>query len=49
MPVETLDVTRGLTLRDRISSSPALLDALAPAAGILLRDRQSPAGKEQVA
>jgi type IV pilus assembly protein PilM len=39
MRVEPLDVSRGLTLRDRISSSAALLDALAPAAGILLRDR----------
>jgi type IV pilus assembly protein PilM len=49
MPVETLDVTGGLTLRDRITSSPSLLDALAPAAGILLRDRLAPSGKERVA
>jgi type IV pilus assembly protein PilM len=48
MRVEPLDVSRGLTLRDRIASSPALLDALAPAAGILLRDRIA-TGKERVA
>jgi len=40
--VEALDVTGGLTLRDGIVTSPALLDALAPAAGILLRDRTAP-------
>jgi len=48
MRVEPLDVSRGLTLRDRISSSPALMDALAPAAGILLRDRLA-TDKERVA
>ncbi len=37
--VEPLDVSRGVTLRDRISSSAELLDALAPAVGVLLRDR----------
>lgn len=47
--VQPLDVTRGLTLRDRIAASPALLDVLAPAAGILLRDRPPVRGKERVA
>ncbi|MEO6213775.1 MAG: pilus assembly protein PilM [Vicinamibacterales bacterium] len=47
--VEPLDVTRGLTLRDRIASSPALLDTLAPAAGILLRDRLGPRVREGIA
>ncbi|MEO5895453.1 MAG: pilus assembly protein PilM [Vicinamibacterales bacterium] len=49
MPVEALDVTRSLTLRDRITTSPSLLDALAPAAGILLRDRAPSSGQERVA
>jgi hypothetical protein len=49
--VETLDVRSGVTLRDRITAGPELLDALAPAVGVLLRDRAgSPkAGREQVA
>jgi hypothetical protein len=47
--VQPLDVTRGLTLRDRIAASPALLDVLAPAVGILLRDRPPARGKERVA
>jgi type IV pilus assembly protein PilM len=46
---DAIDVTRGLTLRDRITTSPALLDALAPAAGVLLRDRITARGKERVA
>ena len=46
---DAIDVTRGLTLRDRITTSPALLDALAPAAGILLRDRITARAKERVA
>jgi hypothetical protein len=43
--VELLDVTGGVTLRDRISASPELIDALAPALGVLLRERPAPAGK----
>ena len=35
---EILDVRKGVTLRDRIAAGPDVLDALAPAAGILLRD-----------
>lgn len=41
--VEVLDVTAGVTFRDRISAGPELLDALAPALGVLLRER--PAGE----
>lgn len=49
--VEPLDVRSGVTLRDRITAGPELLDALAPAVGVLLRDRPSArAGtREQVA
>lgn len=36
--VEPLDVREGVTLRDRISAGPELLDVLAPAVGVLLRD-----------
>ena len=43
--VELLDVSGGVTLRDRISASPELIDALAPALGVLLRERPAPAGK----
>jgi Tfp pilus assembly PilM family ATPase len=35
---ETLDVRKGVTLRDRIAAGPDVLDALAPAVGVLLRD-----------
>jgi type IV pilus assembly protein PilM len=38
--VEMLDVLRGgVTLRDRIAASPELIDNLAPAVGVLLRER----------
>ena len=37
--VEPLDFRAATALRDRISASPDLLDALAPAVGILLRER----------
>lgn len=50
--VEPLDVRGGVTLRDRISAGPELLDALAPAVGVLLRDRGASAavrGGERVA
>jgi hypothetical protein len=46
--VEPLDVRTGVTLQDRIAVSGELLDALAPAAGVLLRDRvQSPMRKAE--
>lgn len=49
--VEPLDVRSGITLRERITAGPALLDALAPAVGVLLRDRPRavPRGGERVA
>ncbi|HVL66407.1 MAG TPA: pilus assembly protein PilM [Vicinamibacterales bacterium] len=48
--VEPIDVREGITLRDRISAGPDLLDTLAPAAGALLRDRTTaPRGGERVA
>jgi type IV pilus assembly protein PilM len=37
--VEPLDFTSAVPMRDRISAGPALLDALAPALGVLLRER----------
>jgi hypothetical protein len=37
--IEPLDFRPVAPLRDRISADPALLDALAPAAGVLLRER----------
>lgn len=37
--VEPLDFTSAAALRDRITANPALLDALAPAVGVLLRER----------
>jgi type IV pilus assembly protein PilM len=37
--VEPLDFRPAAALRDRIGASPALLDALAPAVGVLLRER----------
>ncbi len=49
--VEPLDVRSGVTLRDRIAAGPDLLDAIAPAVGVLLRDRPAAArgGGERVA
>jgi type IV pilus assembly protein PilM len=38
-PVDTLDPRAGVTLTDRITAAPALLDALTPLVGMLLRDR----------
>jgi hypothetical protein len=48
---EALDVRKGVTLRDRIAAGPDVLDALAPAVGILLRDVAPTAapGRERVA
>ena len=46
--VEPLDVRGGVALRDRIAAGPELLDAIAPAVGVLLRDR-APRGGERVA
>ena len=39
MRVTPLDVRSGVALRDRIAAGPELLDAIAPAVGVLLRDR----------
>lgn len=44
--VEPLDVRSGVTLRDRIAVSAELLDALAPAAGVLLRERPQPGARK---
>ena len=38
-PVETVDPRTAAALADRISAAPALLDALTPLVGLLLRDR----------
>ena len=46
--VEPLDVRGGVTLRDRITAGADLLDTIAPAVGVLLRDRP-PVGGERVA
>ena len=37
-PVDTVDPRAAATLTDRITAAPALLDALAPLVGLLLRD-----------
>jgi type IV pilus assembly protein PilM len=37
--VEPIDFKGGATLRDRITGNPALFDVLAPAVGVLLRER----------
>jgi type IV pilus assembly protein PilM len=37
VPVETVDIRAAAALTDRIAAGPALLDALAPLAGLLLR------------
>jgi hypothetical protein len=47
--VEPLDVRGGVTLRDRIAAGPELLDAIAPAVGVLLRDRTTARGGDRVA
>jgi hypothetical protein len=38
-PVDTIDPRASVTLTDRITAAPALLDTLAPLVGLLLRDR----------
>ena len=38
-PVDTVDPRAAATLTDRITAAPALLDALTPLVGLLLRDR----------
>ena len=38
-PVETVDPRTAAALTDRITAAPALLDALTPLVGLLLRDR----------
>ncbi|MBA2304885.1 MAG: pilus assembly protein PilM [Acidobacteria bacterium] len=47
--VEPLDVRGAVTWRDRIGVSPDLLDVIAPAVGVLLRDRPAAGGGERVA
>ena len=42
-PVETIDPRAAAALTDRITAAPALLDALAPLVGLLLRERESAA------
>jgi Type IV pilus assembly protein PilM len=44
--VEPLDVRAGVTLRDRIVAGGDVLDSLAPAAGVLLRDRPQPGARK---
>jgi len=39
-PVDTIDPRAAAALTDRITAAPALLDALAPLVGLLLRDRE---------
>ena len=48
---DILDVRKGVTLRDRIAAGPDVLDALAPAVGVLLRDLapSTARGRERVA
>ena len=43
MPVDTIDPRSAAALTDRIVAAPALLDALAPLVGLLLRDREGAA------
>jgi hypothetical protein len=38
-PVEVVDFRGAVALRDRIAAGPELLDSLAPAIGIILRER----------
>jgi hypothetical protein len=52
MAVEPIDFRPAVELRDRIAVSPELLDLLAPAIGILLRDRvarRQPGSRSEVA
>lgn len=42
--VDPLDVRKGVSLRDRITAGPEMLDAIAPAVGVLLRDRPADTG-----
>lgn len=43
--VDALDVRGGVSLRDRIAAAPELLDTIAPAVGVLLRDRPGGPGR----
>jgi hypothetical protein len=38
MPIDAVDLQAAVALTDRITAAPALVDALAPMAGLLLRD-----------
>jgi len=44
-PIETVDPRAAAALTDRITAGPALLDALAPLVGLLLRDHVDPTGR----
>jgi hypothetical protein len=46
--VELLDFRAAASLRDRIGAGPELLDALAPAVGILLRERAPARGRRDL-
>jgi type IV pilus assembly protein PilM len=46
---ETVDFRSAAGMRDRIQAGPELLDALAPAVGVLLRERVNPASSGRVA
>jgi Tfp pilus assembly PilM family ATPase len=46
VPAAMLDVTTTVTLRDRITAGPELLDTLAPAVGVLLRERPAGGGEK---
>jgi hypothetical protein len=47
--VEPLDVRSAVTLRDRIAAGPELLEILAPAVGVLLRERPAAAARGRMA
>lgn len=47
--VDALDVRGSVSLRDRIAAGPELLDTIAPAVGVLMRDRPAAARSGQVA
>ncbi len=47
--VQSLDFRGAVALRDRIAAAPELLDSLAPAIGVILRERARSTGSGQVA
>ena len=46
--VEPVDFRSAAAMRDRVAANPALLDVLAPAVGVLLRERPAPRGTGSV-